>query len=107
MIKLIIVFIDGLIEPINPGGIATYAFIIYNNDLKIFEKNGVIGIGPSMSNNLAEYHALYEALNFLMENELNNEKILVKSDSQLLINQMKGFWKARGGLYLSLIHISE
>lgn len=99
---MIIVLIDGLVEPINPGGIATYAFIIYNNNLKIFEKYGVIGIGPSMSNNLAEYYALYEALSFLMENKLNNERILVKSDSQLLINQMKGIWRARGGLYYSI-----
>ncbi|MEM1573334.1 MAG: ribonuclease HI [Candidatus Methanomethylicaceae archaeon] len=96
---MIIVFIDGLVEPINPGGVATYGFVIYNNETKLLEKFGVIGKGPLMSNNLAEYYALYEALKFLIENKLNNEEIIVKSDSQLLVNQMNGLWKIKGGLY--------
>lgn len=96
---MLIVFIDGLVEPKNPGGVATYGLVIYKNEVKILEKFGIIGKGPSMSNNLAEYYALYKALKFLINNKLNNEEIVIKSDSQLLVNQMNGIWKVRGGLY--------
>lgn len=96
---MLIVFIDGLVEPINPGGVATYGLVIYKNETKLLEKFGVIDKGPLMSNNLAEYYALYEALKFLIENKLNNEEIVVKSDSRLLVNQMNGLWKIKGGLY--------
>lgn len=96
---MLLVFIDGLVEPKNPGGVATYGLVIYKDGEKLLEKCGVVGEGPSMSNNLAEYYALYEALNFLIEKKLNDEEILVKSDSQLLVNQLNGLWKIRGGLY--------
>jgi ribonuclease HI len=98
---MIIVYIDGLIS-INPGGIATYSFIIYKNGNKIFEKYDVIEKELSMSNNYAEYYALYSSLKFLLENNMNNEEIIIKSDSQLLVNQMKGLWKAHKGSYYSL-----
>jgi len=96
----ITVFTDGLCEPKNPGGVATYGYVIYRNGLKIDEKAGAVGEGPSMSNNVAEYAALCEALKSLSAKELNSQEITVQSDSRLLVNQMNNSWKPRKGLYL-------
>lgn len=92
-------YIDGLTQPYNPGGIATYGFIIYENGIKIFEEAKVIGKGPWTSNNLAEYSALINVLKFLSKKNKQEEEIIIKSDSKLLINQMNGKWKCHGGLY--------
>lgn len=96
----IIVYCDGLCEPRNPGGIATYGFVLYRDKIKLYEGLGVAGEGPAMSNNVAEYAALCRALNILREENLVNEEIVVRADSRLLVNQMNGEWKARHGLYL-------
>ena len=92
--------VDGLCEPVNPGGTATYGFIIRNeSDNIIAKKYGVVGKGPRMSNNVAEYAALCEALRFLENRKMTQSPIEVRSDSRLLVNQMAGGWKFRKGLY--------
>jgi len=98
---LIIIHIDGLCEPINPGGTATYGYVIKNSDTGkvIARKSGLVGKGPSMSNNVAEYAALCEALRDLMKQGWENELIEIRGDSKLVINQMAGNWKFREGLY--------
>ncbi|MDQ1280550.1 MAG: ribonuclease [Thermoproteota archaeon] len=98
--KLIRVFIDGLCEPVNPGGVATFGFSVYRDSLKLEEKAGAVGEGSSMSNNVAEYSALCEVLKSLLARGLGGEEVIVHSDSRLLVNQMSGHWKARRGLYL-------
>jgi len=95
----IIVYIDGLCEPINPGGIATWGFVIYKDGEKLFDGRGVVGDGTGMSNNLAEYTALFKALKELIKHGWQNEEVVIRSDSRLLINQMTGWWEVHGGLY--------
>jgi ribonuclease HI len=46
-----------------------------------------------MSNNVAEYAALCEALRFLENTNMTQSPIEVRSDSRLLVNQMVGGWK--------------
>jgi ribonuclease HI len=96
-----IVYVDGLCEPKNPGGTATYGFAVYSNNRKLVAEAGVTGAGPSMSNNVAEYSALCEALKWLGKHDLQHENVIVKSDSRLLVNQMSGRWKTRRGFYLN------
>ena len=98
---MIVVYCDGLCEPRNPGGVATYGFVLYKNSVKIHEGYGVEGEGTGMSNNLAEYAALCKALEYLRTNNLVDEEIVVRADSRLLIRQMAGEWKVHRGLYLS------
>jgi len=98
---MIVVFVDGLCEPRNPAGIASYGFIIYKEDAKVYEEGKVIGEGVGVSNNVAEYGALCEALKWLSDQCLSEEEIIVKSDSRLLVNQMSGFWECHGGLYVA------
>ncbi len=96
----IIVNIDGLCEPVNPGGIATYGYVIKNADGSLIaRKAGVVGKGPEMSNNVAEYAALCECLELLLQRRMADSIITVKGDSKLVINQMGGDWKFHKGLY--------
>ena len=96
----IVVYVDGLCEPVNPGGTATYGYVIRNDDGRdIARKSGVVGKGPEMSNNVAEYAALCEALRFLISEKLARLPIEIRSDSRLVVNQMKGEWKFHKGLY--------
>lgn len=91
---------DGLCEPVNPGGTATYGFVIKNDDGRVLaRKSGFVGEGQEMSNNVAEYAALSEALNFLIKEKMTQLPIEVRSDSRLVVYQMKGEWKFRRGLY--------
>src|SRR5437660_9217185 len=96
----IIVHVDGLCEHVNPGGTATYGYVV-NNDASagIVKRYGVVGQGPEMSNNVAEYAALCEALRFLISEKLARLPIEIRSDSRLVVNQMKGEWKFHKGLY--------
>lgn len=98
---VIIVYCDGLCEPTNPSGIATYGYVIYRGEIKLHEGFGVVGEGQGMSNNVAEYAALCKALTHLRGVGLENEEVIVKSDSKLLVNQMNGVWKKHNrGLYV-------
>ena len=91
---------DGLCEPVNPGGTATYGYVIRNDAGRdVARKYGVVGKGPGMSNNVAEYAALSEALRFLISAKMTRLPIEIRSDSRLLVNQMKGEWKFHKGLY--------
>ena len=94
-------YVDGLCEPKNPGGTATYGFAVFSNSRKLVAEAGVTGAGPSMSNNVAEYSALCEALKWLEKHGLQHENVIIKSDSRLLVNQMSGRWRINRGLYLN------
>lgn len=96
---MIIVHFDGLCEPKNPGGVATYGYVVYVSGEKVHEGHGVVGEGKGMSNNVAEFTGLVAALEWLLENGYRDEKITVRGDSQLAINIMNGIWNAKGGLY--------
>jgi len=83
-------------EPRNPGT-GTYGYVVYDESGKIAEGNDVLG--DNVSNNYAEYSALVAALNELLSRGLTRD-VTVKSDSKLLVNQMKGTWKRKKGGYL-------
>ena len=94
---LIEVYIDGLCQPINPGGIACYAFLVKSNGKTIYSEYGVVGKPFSIesTNNVAEYTALAKALEWLITNNLFSDKVEIKSDSQLLVNHLLGKYKVK------------
>lgn len=107
------VYIDGACAPFNPGGTASYGVYMKLADGTTEELWGVIGAGPTMSNNVAEYAALRHAFTWLMEKKHTDTAIMVYSDSQLVINQMSKRWsmdKAKG-LYVEemqrSLHLSK
>lgn len=85
---------DGGCAPKNPGGTASYGFILYKNDIEVSRGSGIIGQGDLMSNNLAEFYALYYGLQKFHEFSKENDKLLVQGDSNLVVNIMKGKWRA-------------
>lgn len=91
------VFVDGLSEPSNPGT-GTYGYVIYEEGKRLAEGSGLAGY--NVTSNYAEYTALVEALKKLKSLGLEGD-ILVKSDSKLLVGQMDGTWKVKGGVYVS------
>ena len=90
------VFCDGAMEPVNPGGHGAAAFIVQSSGKTIHTESIYLGKEPGNTNNLAEYVALIRALEYLRR-EVGDIK--VSSDSKLLIEQMRGNWKAKGGAY--------
>lgn len=88
----IIVFFDGACEPINPGGVGTYAFVVQG-----VETYGEAGIacepGPHCTNNVAEYTGLIKALRWLKMRGISGA--VVKGDSQLVIRQVLGSYAVR------------
>ena len=97
---MIEVYIDGLCEPRNPGGTAAYGFVVFRDGGKLHEEGKVVGSGPAMSNNVAEYSAVAASMRWLIGHRLTRGEIVFKTDSQLVAHQMPGFWSVRGGLYV-------
>jgi ribonuclease HI len=58
---MITIFFDGLCRPKNPGGVATFGYVIYKDGEKVKRGCGVVGSGAGMTNNVAEYSALKRA----------------------------------------------
>ena len=91
---MISLYFDGLCRPRNPGGIATYGYVVYQDGKKVKSGSGVIGSGIGMTNNVAEYSALKRAVEWVSRNCVDDE-IVIKGDSQLVIHQMSGIWQIK------------
>jgi ribonuclease HI len=75
----------------NPG-IGSYGVVIYDcDDNEIYTKSHFIG--NNVTNNYAEYSGLYKGLKIAAKNNLY--PLVVKGDSNLVIQQMKGHFKCR------------
>jgi ribonuclease HI len=101
---LIEVYFDGLCQPINPGGISCYAFLVKSGGRTIYNDYG-IAVEPfsqDSTNNVAEYTALVKALQWLLEKNLGSTKVEIKSDSQLIVNQLTGDYKVKSKRIMSL-----
>ncbi len=84
---------DGMCQPVNPGGIACYGFIIQkkNNKFNIIYEEAGIALEPfskESTNNVAEYVGLIKALEWLFNNGYNKSTINIQVYSQLIINQL-------------------
>jgi len=100
---MIEVWFDGLCEPVMPEDerIACLGYVIKRNGKTVDVGSGVVGVGASVTNNVAEYRALIRALERVRSLGLS-EKVVVRSDSRLVVNQMKGEWKVRAPLIAPL-----
>ncbi len=102
---MIICYTDGACEDRNPGGIATYAYTIDFGGGEGWKQSGIWGVGEGMTSNVAEYGAVRQLLNYLLYrgDALRHEKIQVYCDSRLVVNQLSGLWKVKGGEYLHIL----
>ncbi len=101
---MIEVYFDGLCQPINPGGISCYAFIVKSDGRIVHSDYGVAAkpFSEESTNNVAEYTALAKALQWLLANNFNSKKVEIKSDSQLVVNQLTGDYKVKARRILPL-----
>lgn len=73
----------------NPGP-AAFAYVITRNGELLSEVAGCLG---TATNNLAEYTALVRAMERAAE--LGGERLLIRSDSELLVKQMNGLYRVK------------
>ena len=73
----------------NPGP-AAYAYVIAKDGRLLSEEARRMG---TATNNVAEYSALVRALERAAE--LGGERVLIKSDSELLVKQMNGVYRVK------------
>lgn len=93
--------------PNHPSGVGTYGFVIFKDDVKVYDERGIVGVGNGMSSNAAEYFSVVKALHRLLTTLMNDQKILVKSDSKLVVNQLTGIWRAKRGFYLKYYQLAK
>jgi ribonuclease HI len=74
-------------------GVACYAFIIKKEENTIHREYGLAACDST--NNVAEYTAIIKALEWLLTNNYEDEKIIIRGDSQLVINQIKREFKVK------------
>jgi ribonuclease HI len=92
---LILIFFDGLCEPKNPRGIATYAYIIKETSGKKLEEGFGLAARPfseQSTNNVAEYAGVVCGLK---EGLKYSKDATVLGDSALVIKQLKKEYKIR------------
>lgn len=87
---MIIINIDGACFG-NPGPMGI-GILIRKDGKTILEISEFLGNG---TNNIAEYTAAVRALEEVTRIAKKEEHILVRSDSELLVNQLKGFYKVK------------
>jgi ribonuclease HI len=84
-----VAYVDGASRG-NPGP-ASYAAILHSPDRReIFRIGKTLGIA---TNNAAEYYALITALDYAAHHGIKS--LRVRSDSELLVNQMNGHYRVR------------
>lgn len=84
---------DGSCEP-NPNGTAYYGWILFDPQKEVvYEKHGKTGSGVGMTNNVAEYDALQQALIFMIDKGMTNHPLLIQGDSKLVVEQVNNRWR--------------
>lgn len=101
----LVAYCDGACEPFNPGGTATWGYaLIAESGATVASGYGIVGSGPKMSNNVAEYSAVLKALEEILEKHLlsKGDVLWMYGDSKLWVCQLSGEWRVLGGLYLPI-----
>ena len=88
---MIEMYFDGACEPTNPGGTASFGYLIKNNDKIILQGSGIVGSGKGMTNNVGEYHGLIEGIRALTGLNLK-EKAMIYGDSDIVCNVVSKKW---------------
>jgi ribonuclease HI len=91
------IYIDGASRG-NPGP-AAFAYVITRPEQAAIEEMGSLGIS---TNNQAEYTALVRALE--RAQQLGGGRLVIHSDSELLVKQMNGEYRVKNPDLLSLYH---
>lgn len=90
-----IVYTDGAVEPVNPGGHGVGGWVILDQGGVLTKGALDLGQDPTMTNNIAEFGAVYGALRELVDRGLAHQPVMLLTDSQLVVNQLNDKWSCR------------
>ncbi len=98
-------YFDGCCEPVNPGGTASYGAVVFIDSKRVWDCSELFepipGREKETSNNVAEYSGFLAILEWLLDNEMDDQPCIIYGDSKLVIEQMQGNWRMRKGFYLA------
>jgi len=83
---MITAYFDGSCMPTNPGYTGGIGAIIFKNDKLLKKISMPIQDETLISNNVAEYEAANSVMEYLLDNNLKDESILIYGDSEIVIN---------------------
>jgi ribonuclease HI len=97
-------YFDGLCEPKNPGGVATFGFVVYSEGRPIHEGQGLAATPytEGATNNVGEYTGAVRALEWLLAEGLEKKPVVLRGDSELVIKQLRGEYKVKSPLLAPL-----
>lgn len=96
-----ICYFDGACAPANPSGCMGIGAIIFdNNGIEVYRLSHFVTAKPTNTNNVAEYQAFGCVISKLIEIMKFGNEAIIMGDSKLVIEQMKGKWKMKEGLYI-------
>lgn len=88
---MFMIFTDSSIEPMNPGGLLTWAFLVKRGQELIHSDKAIIGWGKGMTNNRGEMTAVLAATHWLVGlPQAEREPVVINSDSELIVKQCSG-----------------
>lgn len=88
-------YFDGSIKGGNPGGVASYAWLLLDEaGVEVAKGNGIALQGPDATNNIAEWAGCVAGLKHLNGLEWGGE-LVIYGDSQLVINQLLKFYQVK------------
>lgn len=96
----VVCYFDGCCEPINPGGNMGIGATVRKDDKEIFRHSKFVPFAKENSNNVAEYMAFEAIIDFIKGECCWIRSVQIYGDSALVINQMFGSWRMKGGRYL-------
>lgn len=98
--KSVVCFFDSCCEPKNPGGAIGIGVIVRVDDETKLLHSDFYAAAPVNTNNIGEYMALEKCIDFLLQENLDADEIIIYGDSKLAINQMTGEYGMNSGGYI-------
>lgn len=88
-----LLYCDGLAQPNNGHGVGTWGWVATSGGQRIAEDCGGLRRGQRPTNNVSEYEAVLQALEWCFSQGVIAPTIC--TDSQLLVHQVTGRWRCR------------
>jgi ribonuclease HI len=99
-----VAYFAGTCQPANSRGTASYGAVIFQDGERIWECSQIYQLGKRHERDVAEYAGLLAVLHWLGDHDLFDARIIVCSNSELVIRQIFGSWSIKNGEYVELAY---